>query len=371
MRANPTFVLTLASLKMWFRDRQALFWSLFLPLLLMVIFGLMNFGGLGRVDLGVIDLADNPESQGMLAVLETVQALDITREADRASALSALERGERELVLVIPPEFGSSDRSTAQEQLGRFPPITLEVLYNEGRPRESQVGLAVLRQVTDELTFRFTDASRLFLIDATPVESRNLRYIDFLMPGIVAMAIMQMGLFSVAFAFVQLKRQGILRRLLATPVKPVSFLFAQVVTRLTISILQTGVLVGVAVLFFDVQLAGNLLAIFVLALIGGAVFISLGFAVSGWARSEEVAAPIANVIALPMMFLSGVFFPREAMPRILQNVTEYLPLTYLADSMRSVAIDGATLWSQWIGLAGLAAWLAVSFVLAISLFRWE
>ena len=360
MRASPTFVLTLAALKMWFRDRQALFWSLFLPLLLMVIFGLMNFGSLGRVDLGVVDLADNQESQGMLAVLGAIEALDIVTEIDGPSARAALEQGDRDLVMVIPQEFGSSTQ-----------PLELEVMYNDSRPRESQVGLAVLRQVTDELTFQFSDASRLFVIEAAPVESRDLRYIDFLMPGIVAMAIMQMGLFSVAFAFVQLKRQGILRRLLATPVRPVSFLFAQVVTRLTVSILQTGVLIGVAVLFFDVHIAGNLLSIFLLALAGGAVFVSLGFAISGWAKTEEVAAPIANVIALPMMFLSGVFFPREAMPKILQSVTEYLPLTYLADSMRSVAIDGATLWSQWVGLAGLAAWLAISFVLAITLFRWE
>ena len=108
-----------------------------------------------------------------------------------------------------------------------------------------------------------------------------------------------------------------------------------------------------------------------MALVGGAVFISIGFAISGWAKSEEVAAPIANVIALPMMFLSGVFFPREAMPQVLQGVTDYLPLTYLADALRSVAIDGATLWSQWPNLIGLAVWLTVSFVLAVRLFRWE
>jgi ABC-2 type transport system permease protein len=211
----------------------------------------------------------------------------------------------------------------------------------------------------------------LFVIDPEPVNSRNLRFIDFLMPGIVAMAIMQMGLFSVAFAFVQLKKQGILRRLLATPVRPASFLLAQVVTRLVVSVLQTLVLVGVAVFFFDVQLAGNILAVLLLAIIGGAVFISMGFAISGWARSEEVAAPIANVIALPMMFLSGVFFSREAMPQVLQRVTDYLPLTYLADALRSVAIDGATLWSQWLNLAGLAVWMVISFAIAVKLFRWE
>ncbi len=350
----------MASLKMWFRDKQALFWSMLLPLLFMVIFGLMNFGSLGRVDLGIVNLASSPTSQGMLEALKSIEALDITYLADRQAALAALEEGERDLVLVVPPGFGAS-----------IEPLDLEVLFNEGRPQESQVGLAVLGQVLDELTFRMSDASRLFVIDATPVGGRNVRYIDFLLPGIVAMSIMQMGLFSVAFAFVQLKRQGILRRLLATPVRPASFLFAQVVTRLAVSILQTAVLITVAVVFFDVHVAGSLLAIFLLALIGGAVFISLGFAISGWASTEEVAAPLANVIALPMIFLSGVFFPRQAMPEVLQTVTDYLPLTYLANSLRSVAIDGATLWSQWVGIAGLAAWLVVTYVLAIKLFRWE
>ena len=360
LTANPTLTLTVASLKMYFRDRQALFWSLLLPLMFMIIFGLMNFGSLGRVDLGVVDLADNSVSQGVLSALEEIEALAVSHESDRESARAAVEQGNRDLVLVIPAGFGPSDE-----------PLALEVLFNEARARESEVGFTVLRQVFDELSFSMTDAQRLFVIEPTPAGDRNLRYIDFLMPGIVAMSIMQMGLFSVAFAFVQLKRQGILRRLLATPMRPASFIFAYVVTRLTVSILQTGVLVGVAVLFFDVQIAGNVFAIFLLALIGGAVFIGLGFAVSGWARSEETAAPIANVIALPMIFLSGVFFPREAMPDILETVTEYLPLTYLADSLRSVSVDGAALSSQWVALAGLAVWLVVTYVAAVKLFRWE
>ncbi len=360
LKTNPTWTLTLASLKMWFRDRQALFWSLFLPLMLMVIFGVLNFGSLGRIDLGVIDLADNQQSQGLVAVLESIDAFDITNNGTEASEREALEDGDRDLVVIIPAKFGPSDE-----------PIAIQVLYNEGQARETQVGQAILRQILDELTFSLSDASRLFVIDPQPVDSRNLRFIDFLMPGIVAMAIMQMGLFSVAFAFVQLKKQGILRRLLATPMQPASFLFAQVFTRLMVAILQTLVLIGVAVFFFDVQLVGNILAVLLLALVGGAVFISIGFAISGWAKSEEVAAPIANVIALPMMFLSGVFFPREAMPQVLQGVTDYLPLTYLAEALRSVAIDGATLWSQWLNLTGLVVWLAVSFVLAVRLFRWE
>ena len=360
LRANPTWTLTVAALKIWFRDRQAIFWTLFLPLVLMAIFGVLNFGAFGSVDLGVVDQADNEVSRSLLDSLDGIDTLDISRGGTTAEEEQALQDGNRDLVLVIPAGFGGSQG-----------PSAVEVLYNHGEPRETQVGQTIIRHTLDEMTFALTGTPRSFTVNSRPVDSRNLRYVDFLMPGIVAMAIMQMGLFSVAFSFVQLKSRGILRRLLATPVHPVSFLFAQVFTRLTVSILQTLVLIGVAVIFFDVQIAGSLAAVLLLALMGGAVFVSMGFAVSGWASSEDVAAPVANVIALPMMFLSGVFFPRTAMPEVLQSITDFLPLTYLADALRDIAIDGQALWSQWQNLIGLAVWLAISFAVAVRLFRWE
>ena len=135
--------------------------------------------------------------------------------------------------------------------------------------------------------------------------------------------------------------------------------------------MQTLVLVGLAVLAFDVHLEGNLGFMLLLALLGGGVFVSMGFAVSGWAHTEDVAAPVANAIALPMMFLSGVFFPRDALPGGLSAVADYLPLSFLTDALRAVAVDGEVLWSQWGEVAGLAVWTAVSFYIAVRLFRWE
>lgn len=359
LRTNPTWVLTAASLKMWFRDRQAIFWTFFLPLVIMVIFGVLNFGDLGAVEVGVVDDAETPASQALVANLLDFSGFAISQQSAPAER-RALTDGDRDLVLVIPAGFGVSPDASA-----------VRVLYNESRDRESQVGLTVVRQILDEMTFALTEVPGRFVADPQPVSSRNLRYIDFLMPGIVAMSIMQMGLFSVAFSFVRLKNRGILRRLLATPVRPSSFLFAQVFTRLTVSIIQTLILIGVAALIFNVQIAGNLAAVLLLALLGGAVFVSLGFAISGWANSEDVAAPLANVIALPMMFLSGVFFPRTTMPEALQVITGYLPLTYLADSMRDITIDGQVLWAQWPEVVGLAVWLAITFTIAVRLFRWE
>ena len=360
MSANPTLVLTVASIKMWLRDRQALFWNLFLPLLIMGIFGVLNFGALGRVKIGVVDLAASERSQTLVERLGGMEAINIVDGGTLEDERRALEDGDRDLVLVLPPGFGATEV-----------PWEATVLLNEARPAQVQVGQGIIRQEIDDLALAAFDAPRLSNLRVEAVDSQNVEYIDFLLPGIIAMSIMQMGLFSVAFGFVNLKQRGILRRLRATPVNPMSFLFAQVVVRLIVSVLQTMLLVGVAVVAFDVKILGSFPALIFLALLGGAVFISIGFAVSGWAKNENVAAPLANVVALPMMFLSGVFFGRDAMPAVLQSVTGYLPLTYLAEGMRSISAQGLTLSSQWINMVGLLVWLAVSFVVASRLFRWE
>lgn len=362
VRTNPTVSLTEASMKIWLRDRQAILWTFFLPLILIVVFGILDFGSFGGIHIGVIDRAGNDRSLGLLTNIRSLETFDISDTGTEAEERKALSDGDRDLVLIIGPDFGKTDRVGQRE---------VTVLYNQGQPREAQAGQTIVQQILDEMTFADTAPSSRFRIDAQAVDSRNLRFIDFLLPGLIGMSIMQMSLFSVAFTFVQMKNRGILRRLLATPARPASFLAGQVVTRLMVSLLQTLVLLGIAVIFFDVNIAGSLGAILVLALIGGTVFISLGFAISGWARSEEVAAPLANIVALPMMFLSGVFFPREALPGGLSAVADFLPLSFLADALRAVTVDGEVLWSQWGEVAGLAAWMTISFFIAVRLFRWE
>ena len=362
IQTNPTLSLTRASMRIWFRDRQAIFWTFFLPLVLISIFGLLDFGAFSTIDLGIVDQANNDASKRLIDDIRDLDTFDISETLSQEEEREALLDGDRDLILIISPEFGVSESPVQRE---------VTVVYNQGQVQEAAAGQTIIQQVLDEITFAEVGFPDRYRIDAQAVDSRNLRFIDFLLPGVVAMSIMQMGLFSVAFSFVQLKSRGILRRLLATPVHPASFIFAQVITRLLVSILQTLILIGLAVLAFDVHLAGNLGAIVLLALLGGGVFVSMGFAVSGWAGSEDVAAPVANAIALPMMFLSGVFFPRDAMPEPLRAIADFLPLSYLADALRNVAIDGQSMWSQWGDILGLSVWLAVTFLVAVRLFRWE
>ena len=109
----------------------------------------------------------------------------------------------------------------------------------------------------------------------------------------------------------------------------------------------------------------------VMALIGTVTFLAFGFGIAGWAKDENQAAPVANLISFPMLFLSGTFFPRESFPEYLQKITDYLPLTYLADGLRRIANEGASLWTVRGDILGLAIWAIIAFFIAVRLFKWE
>ena len=366
MASRPEIYITWMSIRMWARDRAALFWTFFLPLVIMVIFGLLNFGELGKVDLGIVDLAQNDASARFIEEAQGVEALRVTigNDADERAALSD---GQRDLIVILPPNFGP----VATGQGVVWEPMTIQALYHAGRQAESQVGLGILRSGVDEMNFALSGVDRLVTLESEAVAARDLGYIDFLMPGIIGMAIMQLGLFSVSFSFVTMKREGVLRRLLATPLSPVTLLGSQVITRLLVVIVQTLILTGVAVFLFGAEFAGNFFAVLLAAGLGGAVFLALGFAVSGWARTEQQAAPLANIVSLPMMFLSGVFFSRDVLPGVLQVVTDYLPLTFLVEAIRGMTVQGDSIITQWPNFLGMAVWFVIAFIIANRTFRWE
>ena len=359
MLARPSVYLTWWSIKMWARDRAAMFWTFFLPLVIMVIFGLLNFGELGKVDVGIVDHADNDASKAFVDGLSGIDALRIAH-GTAADERAALADGKRDLVIVLPEGLAAAPSGSR-----------IVAWYHGSRQTEARLGLTVMQSAVDELNFAITGAERVVTLTEEAVEARDLGYIDFLMPGVIGMAIMQLGLFSVAFSFVTMKREGVLRRLLATPLEPTSLLIAQVITRLIVVVIQTVILAAVAVFLFGAEFAGNFFAVLLAAAMGGAVFLAMGFAVSGWARTEQQAAPLANIVSLPMMFLSGVFFSRDVLPDILQRITDFLPLTYLVEAIRGMTVEGDTILMQWPNFLGLAVWLVVAFIIANRTFRWE
>lgn len=366
-RFNPRhfWALGMASIRMYFRNATAVFFTLLFPIMLVLIFGMVDFDRLGSTfEVGLVNASDSELSRELISGLRRVEALRIS-ELSEAEAHQKLSKGKTDLIVFIPPSFGKKDAS------GKWSTEKMSAFYSEANPQKGRPAGMILSQVASEMNRKVLGAPEVIGLKIAGIKTSSGGFFSFLFPGIVAMSIMQLGIFSVAFAFVAYKNNGVLRRLQATPAHPVHFILGQAVARLLIGELQVVVLIALAVLVFHLHVAGNLAGFFALATLGVLVFLSFGFAVAGWARDEKQAAPLANLISFPMMFLSGLFFPRENFPAWLHGVTSVLPLTYLADGLRRIAGEGASLWAVRGDLLGLGLWGIFGFVVAVWLFRWE
>ena len=361
IRLGMFWALFVASVLMFIRNRAAVFFSLFLPLIIMLIFGVLNFEGTPTIKLGVADEAKNEASADLIDGLAAFDYIEPSN-GSRDALLEKLKKGELGFVLVVPSGF-----SPQPGQEGG-----LVAYAASADPQQTQVARGLLQQAVGTALFAPSGGTGAAAppVRFESVESRDLGYIDFLVPGIVGMTVRQLGLFGVAFGFVHLKRTGALRRLFATPTSPAYFLGAQVASRLIIAFVQVVILFGIGI-WFGLQMFGDYLSLAAIVLLGSMIFLAVGFSIAGWAKNEDQAAPVANLISLPMMFLSGVFFPRDAMPDFLANITQFMPLTYVNEALRAVVNDGASLTSLGPQLLGMGVWALITFVLAVRLFKWE
>jgi len=366
---------TIASIKMYIRNKQGFFWALFLPVMIMVIFGFMNFGNAGKSNIAIVDDAKTEQSKNFISGLKKIDIISVDDSLNETDAKAKLTKGNLDLVVMLPQEFLKipvQTPATVSSRPNAPPtPMNITVYYNEGRQQQAAAGLTVVREAFDQINHQINGMPNLFSIDQKAVVSRNLKYIDFLVPGIIAMAIMQMSVFSIVFPIVQYRKKQILKRLLVTPMKPIEFISGQVITRMLISTMQALVLLGIGIFLFHINMIGNYLLLFSLVLLGALLFISMGFAISSLAKTEESAAPVANIFIFPMLFLSGVFFPIEAMPQWLQNVSYYFPLRFLAHALRSVMTENASLSSIRPDVIGLLAWSTIMIIMAVLLFRFQ
>jgi ABC-2 type transport system permease protein len=149
-----------------------------------------------------------------------------------------------------------------------------------------------------------------------------------------------------------------------TPLAPTTFLAAQVLSRLVVALTQTALILVVGVFVFHAHIYGNVLWLFLLAALANIVFFNIGIAVAGRAPNTDAATSIAQAVAMPMMFLSGVFFSTDSLPQVVRTVVAYLPLTPLNEALRKVALDGQSITAVGTQVLLLALWVAVSFALA-------
>jgi ABC-2 type transport system permease protein len=248
---------------------------------------------------------------------------------------------------------------------------SVELLVDQSQQPSAPYLQGIVGGIVDQVDRSITGSQPVLQLDVAPVLAEGLSAIDFLVPGILAMSILNLGLFATAQPLISLRTQGVLKRLGATPLPRPTLLAANIAWRLTIAVLQTALIVGLGVVLFDVAMVGSWLAFIGWVLLGTLAFIAIGFFVAAIARTEESGIALVNLINFPMLFLSGVFFPVETLPGFLAPIVRALPLTYVVDALRQTMLDAPPVNPQWINLVVQVAWLVVMAALAIRFFRWE
>lgn len=362
---NQFLTLTVISLKMYYRNKVAIFFSLFIPVFIIVIFGLIFSGnGNQNIKIALNDKSQNDSSKSFVKALDESSVFSIS-DVDSKTGMDKLKKGDVDIYIEIPSNFGTKD---AGNIIG---------YYDEAKAQNSQLGFLIIDNILGKYNdIIYSNINRTTIpayisLDKKGIQTNNLGEIDFIVPGLIAFSIMQLGLFSVAFAFTGMKASGSLRRLQVTPAKAYNFILAQSVARLILTIIQVLILLSIGVFAFKLHMYGNLGLFLCTVLIGSMVFLSFGFAIAGYAKDENQAAPITNLVSFPMMFLSGIFFPIDLLPDWLKNITTYSPLAFLADALRQIANNGVGISSIQNDLVGLIIWAVIGMIIAAKLFRWE
>jgi ABC-type multidrug transport system permease subunit len=197
------------------------------------------------------------------------------------------------------------------------------------------------------------------------------RYIDFLVPGLIGLNLMGSGMWGIGFAVVVSRRDKLLKRFTATPMRRAHFLLSFMLSRLVFLIAEVGAVLGFGWLVFDVQIRGSWLALGLVSLVGAFTFGGLGLLVAARPKTIEAVSGWMNFVMLPMWLLSGTFFSYERFPEVVQPLIRLLPLTALNDGLREVMNAGQGFAACWPEIALMLAWTVVSFSLALRFFRWR
>jgi ABC-type multidrug transport system permease subunit len=339
---HPLIELTRAKVLELLREPEALFWTFGFPVLLALALGIaFRSSGAERISVAV---QRGEEATRLVRVLAGAGDIDV-RLVDAGQAGRELRSGRVALVVV--------------------PGARWTYWFDPTRPESRLARLRV-----DELLQQAAGRSDPRPADLLEVTEPGSRYIDFLIPGLVGMNLMGTGIWGVGFYIVNARSKRWLKRLVATPMIRWHYLLAQVAGRMVFLPPEVGVLLLFAMWFFGVPLRGSWFDLAVVCVVGATAFAGLGLLVASRTRTIEGVSGLMNLVMLPMWILSGTFFSTARFPDWMQPLVHALPLTAVNDALRAVMIEGSGLRAVLgeLGVAGL--WGALSFAIAIRVFRW-
>jgi len=362
---NQLKSLFMAHFKMTFREKQVWFWSIFYPVLLLVIF-LTIFGRMGsssgedfNAKIAVVSTGSSEVSQRLEHTLKAIPALEWKEDktVDKDQAEEWLRNKKIDAVIVIP-----DGENTKQ----------VELLVNRENELSitSQALAGILREILGGLE-RTAPLEYSLAVSSISSGNEDLSYTDFLLTGMIALAISQAGLFGMV-SLVEMRRNGLLKRLKLTPVNMRLFGFSEMLVRIILSTIQVLLLSLIGLFFYGAHFDIHIAAFTLMFIVGTLSFTAMGFMIASFSKSMESFMGIVNLVSFLMMFLSGVFFKFSSLPEWLQPVASALPLTFFVNGIRDGMVYGIGIMNTtfWMNIGVLFAWMVVTFAIGSRFYKW-
>jgi len=351
------FAITKASFKSIFKSPSSTFFSLFFPIVLIVIFGSLGSGGGVSFDVAI---DKNSDTANIIYQAITQAAIFDVVKGDEADIEDRLKKGRITAIIDIrktdPGKYDVHVKSTSASQ------------------RELPQLQAVLNGMINELSQREHPVEKIATISSEQTEGRIYRRIDFYLPGRIGFSLIGSAVFGVAFLFFALRETLVLKRMYASPVRKSNIVIGESFGRVLFQLIIVIVLILFGKYAYHFTLANGFvtfLELLVLSALALIVFMGFGFFISSVAKNQNVIPIYANLFMFPQYFLSGTFFPKTVLPQSIHWLIEALPLTALNDALRKVAFEGSHLNDCWKQIGILGVWGIAIYTLAIWAFRWE
>jgi ABC-2 type transport system permease protein len=356
-QTKALFAIARASFKAIFKSPQATFFSLFFPIVLIVIFASIGRGGSISFDIAVDKKSDTTNQ--LYNVFKHAPIFNIVK-GDSADIMDRLKKGRISALLSI-----------NKTDSGRY---EVHIISTTASQRELPQLQQVLNGIINEQSIQSENIKKIATVSTEVMQIRPYRMIDFYLPGMIGFSLIGSAVFGVAFVFFNLRQTLVLKRMYASPVSKSNIVIGESIGRVLFQMITVIVLILFGKYFYQFTLANGFitfLEVLVLSIVGLTVFMGFGFFVSSVAKNQNVIPIYANLFMFPQYFLSGTFFPKNFMPQSIQWLQNILPLTALNDSLRKVAFEGLHLSDCWKELGILAAWGVIIYFLAIRVFKWE
>ncbi len=353
------------SVRRYFRDRLAIFFTVVFPLIFLFVFGSISKGNNVSFHVGLLNQSSSAFATKFTSDTKANKLFNVdSTVTDLTTAKDRMSKSEIDATIILPPSFGVLK--------GGVPSGQAQILYDENNAPAAQTISSVIQGELEGVNAQLVKITPPFSVNAQSTNTKGLSKLDYTVSGLLGFSIIGLGIFGPVNYFPEMKKQGVLRRLHITPLRVWQFFVSSVLSNAVIGLFSIGIMIAVASSpLFHFKIVGNYFELGLFIILGILMIFGIGLAIGGWAKNERQAAPLSNIVVFPMMFLSGTFFPRYAMPLWLQHVSAYLPLTPVIDGIRSIATEGQHITQIGPQLGMMAIWTVIIYAIAFRVFRWE